>query len=235
MMNEEEKFQVLATKVRPEFYETFNAICKRKGILPYNAIQMMVDAFVRYTDDRHNLSKEMEQLMAVFEHANGWKDAFNLADPTPERFIESAIYIMSGKHRKGVRGVMVNRPYFGDWQETSNMQSIIERVLEVLSPERYRRLRALAVDMDCASILELIDVLIDAHTVEELNKQYRDGFIDNRRHEYGKPVEYGQRTKRKHRKSVDDMQTHITFTDDDATTTDTPADEPPVKPFGGEW
>lgn len=227
-----EKYVMLGTKVRRDFAENFNLICKRKGIKVYNAIQMIVEAFVRYTDDRHNLSVEMERLMSVFEHMDGWKDAFNLADPTPDRDIQEALYFVTGTGRKGAKGVLVHRPFFGNWTETVNIQYIIERVLEVMSPERYRRLRALAVEMDCNSILDLLDEMIDRHTSELINDQFRQGFTDNNRH-YGKAVEYGQRTKRKHHKSVDDMQTRLSFSD--PPTQEEMEDEAGFKPLGGEW
>lgn len=227
-----DRYVVIATKVRPDFAETFQRICKKKGINTYTAIQMMVDTFVRYTDDRHNLSQEMEHMVTLFEHMDGWSEALNLADPEQELRIEEAVYLMSSEKRKGVRAVMVHRPYFGDWKDTAttNIQYIIERTIEALCPERYRRLRALAVEMDCSSILELIDLMIDRHTMEVLNEQYRAGFIDNNRHDFGKPVEYGQRTKRKHHKTVDSMQQQIKFNDPDDL-----EEEQGFRPHGGDW
>ena len=221
---DKEKYVVIATKTSPDFAALFNSICDKKGIKPYLAMQMMVDTFVRYTDDRHNLSPEMERLMSLFEHMTGWKDSFNLADAKAERQIDEAIYMLTAKGKHGSRAVMVQRPIMGEAQETHNVQQILERVIEVLMPERYRRLRALAIDMDCSSILELIDVMIDAHTIEQITQEFRKDFEDCNRHEYGRTVEYGQRTKRKHHKGVDiyDRQQPIRFTAEDATTTDTP-------------
>ena len=215
--NEKDKYVMIGTKVSPKFAETFNRICRKKGLNKYQAIQMMVDSFVRYTDDRHNLSEEMEQLMSIFEHMDGWRDAFNLADATPDKDITEAIYLLTANGKKGAMAVMVHRPYMGDWTETVNVQAILERGIEVLMPERYRRLRALAVDMDCNSILELLDRMIDYHTIEQLNAEMRKDFEDCNRHDYGKPIEYGQRTKRKHHKGMDmyDKQVRITFTASD--------------------
>lgn len=217
MSDENNRYVVIGTKTSRQFYVTFNEICRKKGIKPYQAMQMMVDSFVRYTDDRHNLSAEMEQLMSIFEHMEGWRDAFNLADATPDKDITEAIYLLTANGKKGARAVMVHRPYMGEWTETVNMQAILERVIEVLMPERYRRLRALAVDMDCNSILELLDRMIDYHTIEQLNAEMRKDFEDCNRHDYGKPIEYGQRTKRKHHKGMDmyDKQVRITFTASD--------------------
>jgi hypothetical protein len=66
--NKQEKYVMIGTKVSPKFAETFARICRKKGLNKYQAIQMMVDTFVRYTDDRYNLSEEMSLLMSAFEH-----------------------------------------------------------------------------------------------------------------------------------------------------------------------
>lgn len=226
MSEENKRYVVIGTKTSRQFYVTFKEICRKKGIKPYQAMQMMVDSFVRYTDDRHNLSAEMEQLMSIFEHMEGWKDAFNLADANTDRQIEEAVYLMTANGKKGGRAVMVHRPYFGDWTETYNVQHILERMIEVLFPERYRRLRALAVDKECNCLLELLDIMIDEHTAEQVNRELRKDFEDCNRHEFGKPIEFGQRTKRKHHKGVDmyDKQVHITFTASDKEQADNEAE-----------
>lgn len=216
--NEQEKYVMIGTKVSPKFAETFNRICRKKGLNKYQAIQMMVDTFVRYTDDRYNLSEEMSLLMSAFEHMDGWNGAFNLADTTADKQIEEAIYFLTAAERRGARAIMVHRPYFGNWTETSNVQMILERVIEVLMPERYRRLRMLAVDMECNSILELIDRMIDAHTIDQLEQNFRRAFEDCQRTDSGKTVAYGNKTKSLHHHTVDGeaaRQTKLHFDDDD--------------------
>ena len=216
--NEQEKYVMIGTKVSPKFAETFNRICRKKGLNKYQAIQMMVDTFVRYTDDRYNLSEEMSLLMSAFEHMDGWNGAFNLADTTADKQIEEAIYFLTAAERRGARAIMVHRPYFGNWTETSNVQMILERVIEVLMPERYRRLRMLAVDMECNSILELIDRMIDAHTIDQLEQNFRRAFEDCQRTDSGKTVAYGNKTKSLHHHTVDGeaaRQAKLHFDDDD--------------------
>lgn len=238
MKNEEEKYVLLQTKVSPDFARKFRKICKAKGINTYRALQMMAETFVRYTDDRHNLSPTMERMMAVFEHLDGWENAFNFADYTTDPNIEEAIYLLTAEGKNGCRAVMVNKPYFGHWNETTNIQQIMERVIEVLCPERYRRLRGLAIDMECGSILELIDVMVDAHTVEQLNAEFRKPFEDNNRHDYGKPVEYGKRTRRKPKVDMEKQQT-IRFTEEDRQLADDEVrndnDGEEIRPHGYEW
>lgn len=192
----DEHYVALATKVRRSSAILFNRLCKKKGLNKYKVIQMFVDVWIRYTDDRHNLSQEMAVLMSLFEHGIGWKDAFNLADPNAEPSIEQAVYFLTSKEQHGARAVMVSRPFFGNWYETYNLQNIMERTVEVLEPELYRRLRALAIDMDCSSILELLFRLADEHSNDADMKSIRQEFEDARRHDYGKEIEFGQRTKK---------------------------------------
>ena len=216
--NEKDKYVMIGTKVSPKFAETFNRICRKKGLNKYQAIQMMVDTFVRYTDDRYNLSEEMSLLMSAFEHMDGWNGAFNLADTTADKQIDEAIYFLTAAERNGARAIMVHRPYFGNWTETSNVQMILERVIEVLMPERYRRLRMLAVDMECNSILELIDRMIDAHTIDQLEQNFRRAFEDCQRTDSGKTIAYGNKTKSLHHHTVDGeaaRQARLQFTDED--------------------
>lgn len=194
---------LLNTKVSPHFAETFTRVCEKKGLNVYRVLQMMAETFVRYTDDQHNLSQEMELLMSMFEHMVGWNEAFNLADITAEKQIEEAIYFLTAKNKVGSRAVMVRRPFFGDWSETCNVQTIFSRIIELLTPERHRRMMALAEEMECNGIVELLDVLIDEHTRENILSSYRSDFEDASRAENGKVVQYGTRTKRVKHNSPD--------------------------------
>lgn len=246
-MNDEptkEKYKVIGTKTSQEFYLTFKHICHHKKLKIYQAIQMMVDAFVRYTDDRHNLSENMERLMSIFEHMEGWKDAFNLADASADRQIDEAVYFLTAKDRKGARAILVHRPFLGNWTETVNVQRILERTIEVVMPERYRRLRALAIAEGCNSILDLLDHLIDEHSkdadLREMRQQFEDARADN-----GKALEYGAKTRSRQHRGVDmyETQTTIHFNDDDRQLSDEEVensrqwlrDNSEYEPFGGEW
>lgn len=186
-MQNDDKFKVMGTKVSPHAEARVNRLAKKKGLSVYVMVQMVIDTILRYCDDRHNLTPEMELAMSVFEHMSGWKDAFNLADPTAEKEVGEATYFLfdpTGK-KKGCRAVHVKRPFFGNWEEDVNIQHIIERTINLITPERYVRLRQLAVDMDCNSILQLIDVLLDHHSHEADMAAMRKDFEDADRSEFG--------------------------------------------------
>ena len=199
-------YEVVATKVRKEANERLEALCRSKGMTKYDLLQMMCDTIIRYMDDRHNLTPEIEQAMSIFEHLRGWGGAFNLSDSTSEPEIMEATYYLRDNNKPGVRGVHVDRPWLENsdtWEQTYNVQEILEKTICLLFPERYRRLRLLAVDNECSSILQLIDMLIDEHSKDADVAVMRKGFEDADRSEYGrKPADSPY--KRKHFKSVYD-------------------------------
>ena len=89
------------------------------------------------------------------------------------------------------------------WTQTVNIQQILEQTICLLMPERYRRLRILASDNECSSILQLIDLLIDEHSKDADIRDIRQSFEDANRSEYGRqPADAPYR--RKHRKSLND-------------------------------
>lgn len=213
---EKEKYIAIATKVKPETARRLIALEKKKGLSKYELMQMVIDTLVRYMDDRHNLSAEMEAAMSIFEHMEGWHGAFNLADYTSQPEVTEATYYMGDPHKRGTRAVHVSKPYMGQWTQTYNIQQILERTLCLLTPERYRRLRTLAVEMDCGSLLELLDVMIDHHTKDADLRDVRASFEDNDRSDYGrKPVSAPY--VRKHHKSPEQMSGlgELSFSDEE--------------------
>lgn len=224
----EEKYEMLQTKVSAEAYRRIKRIEKKKGLTSYGIIQMMVDCIIRYMDDAHNLTPEMEQAMSIFEHMVGWREALNLADPTSEKEIGEAVYFFmsSDGSRKGTRAVMVTKPFFGNWEQTENVQAILERMLNHLFPERYMRLRRLVVDNNCQSILQLLDHLIDEHGKDSDIKHFREEFEDANRGDFGQAPEY-VRTKQRQKRGIDwvDGQQSIQFDDNDKATSDDEAEQ----------
>ena len=187
-MEDEKKYIKKQTKVHPFIHHRLEKIAKKKGISVYEMLQMVCDTLARYMDDRHNLTPEMEKAMSIFEHMEGWANALNLADPTVQKIIGEATYFFydpEGK-KKGCRAIHVTKPFFGNWEQNINIQEILERTICLLMPERYSRLRKLAVDKECSSIVELIDTLIDEHSQDEDVKFFREAFEDAERSDYGK-------------------------------------------------
>jgi len=217
---EKEKYKVIATKVSTFVKERIERICRRKQMNEYEMLQNMCDCIVRYMDDRHNLTPELERLMGIFEHLEGWRNAFNLADHTAEAEICEAFYVLKAKGKTGLRVIHVERPWFDgveEWEQTENIQQIFERFLNILMPERYMKMRKLSIYLGIDSRIHLLDYLIDRCMEEEMNAQYRREFEDAARAENTKTLEYGKKTKSVHHHSPEEYieQTTIMFEPDD--------------------
>lgn len=203
-MKDSEDYRVINTKVSPDSYERLRRLAAKKKTTVYQLVQMVCDTLIRYMDDRHNLTPEMEQAMSVFEHMEGWKDSLSLTEPNSHAEISEATYYFTdttGK-KKGARAVHVSIPFFSQWTQCENIQTILERTLCLLMPHRYMRLRSLAVDMDCSSILELIDTLIVHHAKEADVAFIRSQFEDADRSDFGEKPKADGPYKRKPTQSL---------------------------------
>ena len=197
---------MMQTKVSKETYDALKRIERKQGISIYGIIQNMCDCIRRYMEDKTKLSPMVEKAMNMLEHMIGWKDNFNVADPNADPEISEATYYMNDKNgKRGIRVVHVERPFFGEWKQTMNLQQILERFLCLTFPSLYRRLRFIAVCRECNSILELLIDIVGELEREEDKRDLAQPFEDAQRSEFGKAVEYGQRTRRKKHQDMDSL------------------------------
>lgn len=179
-------FVVISTKVSELILPQLQRICAKKGVTLYDMLQMLCDTIVRYMSDVTNLTEEMERMMQIFEDMAGWKNAFNLADFDADPCIHEALYFIGDEKKNGTRAVMVDRPYFGIWTQTTNIQQILERVINNLSPERYKRLRSKLVKQGYTSVLDMLDAFLVKHDDDDDRDAIRAEFEDCARDDYGK-------------------------------------------------
>lgn len=209
MQSNDENYVVVATKLSPEANARLEMIARARRMKKYELIQMMCDVIIRYCDKSHNLSREIELVMSVFEHMIGWEGAFNLAEPHSSPEIVEATYYLTSPDKKGVRAVHVERPFFGEWTQNYNIQEILEKTINMLVPERYQRLRQVAIDMGATSLLQVIDELIDNHTQAADMDAIRQEFEDADRSDWGiKPAKQPYKRRRKD-------NNNLLFTDDE--------------------
>ena len=225
----DEKYKNVSSKLSKYSIERLTRIAQKKNMSIYTLIQMVCDTLIRYMDDRHNLSEEIERAMAIFEHMTGWADALNLADPTANKEVAQAVYILQDAdgEKRGFRAKMVDKPFCGIWNETDNVMDIFERIFNICMPELYMKLFRARIILGCERVSEVINMLADAEVIKHLNGELRQEFEDAARMDNGKGYGYGQKTKGLQHRTPDSVsedqryqQMHIVFDDDDATTTD---------------
>ena len=211
------RYVTVATKMRREAAEQLARIAKKKGMTIYELIQMVCDTLIRYMDDRHNLTEEMERAMSIFEHMAGWADALNLADPTVQKEIEEAVYILQDPtgEKKGLRATMIRKPWMGIWDQDENVMHIFEQLLHVLMPELYMKLLRARIILECESVTEVLNTLVDADVICHLNDEYRREFEDAGRMDNGAVYTYGNRSRGKQHRTPDSAATDQRFKFDD--------------------
>lgn len=211
------KYVTIATKISRHSAERLTALANAKGMTIYEVIQMVVDTLIRYMDDRHNLTEEMEKAMSIFEHMVGWANALNLADFDVQREIAEAVYILQdaeGK-KKGFRAVMVQKPFMGVWDQTVNVQAIFDRLFNILLPEMYMKLFRAKIILGYHSVVEVLNALADADVIAHLNDDFRKEFEDAGRMDNGRSIGYGKNSKNFYHRTPDGIATDQRFKFDD--------------------
>ena len=215
----DERFKNVSSKLSTYAIERLTRIAQKKGMSIYTLIQMVCDTIIRYMDDRHNLSTEIEQAMSIFEHMVGWADALNIADPTANKEVAQAVYILQDANgdKKGFRAVMVNKPWMGIWEQDVNVTHIFERLFNILLPELYMKLFRAKIILECNSVTEVISHLLNAEIIEHMNDDFRRTFEDASRTDNGREYAYGKKTKAKQHRTPDSLaqDQRIKFNDDD--------------------
>ena len=209
MAKDEGNFVSVAGKISTWSYGRIMRILKRRGLNIYQMIQNFCDTIIRYMDDRHNRTPDVEKAMNMFEGMIGWENNFNLCDPNTKPEISEATYYLSDftkdKAKKGVRVVHVERPLMDKWTQTFNVQQILERFMCLTFPSLYRRLRFIAVCRKCTSILELLIDIVGELEREEDKKELLRDFEDADRGDFGQKPHDGQPYKRPYEASQDTL------------------------------
>lgn len=208
-MKDEGNFVSVAGKISTWSYGRIMRILKRRGLNIYQMIQNFCDTIIRYMDDRHNRTPDVEKAMNMFEGMIGWENNFNICDPNTKPEISEATYYLSDftkdKAKKGVRVVHVERPLMDKWTQTFNVQQILERFMCLTFPSLYRRLRFIAVCRECTSILELLIDIVGELEREEDKKELLRDFEDADRGDFGQKPHDGQSYKRPYEATQDTL------------------------------
>lgn len=194
-------------KINDYSAELLYRLCRRKGLIVNNLIKLCVEVLIRYMSDKHNLTPDMEQMMSIFEHTEGWKNAFSLCDVDGETEIAAAIYfVQSAEGKTGIRPVWVEKPFFGNWTQDINPVTILEKFITLATPDLSKRLRGLAVEIGCKTMFETIFTLCAMYGKDAYEQMFREEFSDCNRSEFGLRPHEGTPFRRKMHKEVDSQE-----------------------------
>ena len=166
---------------------------------------------------------EMKTLIDMLKLDAAWHSAFNFGDVTATNDIAQIILVLQqhdGKDpRQGFGLAMINKPFMGDATITYCVDSILERIVNISMKGLYQDLRDIGNALGTQSMRETLTMLCDAQKLAELDNSLRDelpqmgNFSD-----FGKAIEWGQRTKQKKHRTPDSLansQQRIVFDDYD--------------------
>ena len=245
MENNKERFEQLGTKIDPAVAEVLNACCDALHVDVYHLLQWFAYVIVKAAAPMHGLDPRIQKLMTLLDIDAGWQNAFNLANPDNLR-IAQVILILEQEGHTGFGAVMIDHPWMGkapdkvddldphraDPQMTENVDTILERTLEVTMSGIYRRLRLLGAKRKCDNFS---DVLLDMLENEDSRFTEENFFAEMPQMgdiaPNGKPLAYGKRAKRKKHFTPDTMPTQASLFGD----IDHSAPAPELEDLEGEW
>lgn len=212
-----DKYINISSKIAPEYADALNKICEVIGVDVYHLFQYFAYTIIRAAAPSHDLTPEIQKLMAMMESDAGWQKAFNICNPDGLK-VAQCILILEQEDKKGFGAVMIDKPWMGNARQTECVDDILERVTEVTMQGVYRRLRLLGAQMGCPHLLDTLLTMIDAQILLETEREEHEtmtgpaDYADNGRR-YG----YGKKTKSVHHRTPDsvNLQQPIIFDDYD--------------------
>lgn len=238
-----------SVKIPQAMYDLVNILCEglQHGTNGNDLFKMFIQTFIESAKHDGPVSPDMQHFINLLKMEPGWHKAFNFSDVTAQTEVAQVILILQQKGRHGFGLTMIDKPFMGESIETRCVDDILERVVEVSMKGLYKQLRQVGVHLDSHSLRETLTLLCDAHNIDYLNQidqEEMPGFGNY--HDYGKPVEYGQRTRRKKHRTPDSVansQQTIRFNEEDRERADDEVGDSGkdmdkimgFRPFGAEW
>lgn len=217
-------FEPMGTKIDPAMAVVWNAVCQALGTDTYHMLQHFIYAMIRMASDAHSKTPEVEKLMMILDSDVAWQNAINLCAPKGKLSISQMILIIEDEERDGFAMTMLNKPFMGECVQIDNANAIIERVIEVGIKGLYKKMRQMKAEMRCEWLSDLLLTMLDAQELLNVTEADRMEMAGNAMFsDYGKPIEYGKKNKRKPHRTPDSLansQQTIRFNDDDKKTAD---------------
>lgn len=202
----------LSVKIPAWMADQLNAIAKMRGedVTANHLLALCLQFIVESAKHTGPIANEFLTLLNMMKMDASWNKAFNFSRIDAQLDVAQAILILQqhdGKEpRKGFGLTMVDKPFMGEATYTTCVDDILERVAEVSMPGLYRQLNKIGQRLDCISLRETL-TLLSEYMDDSLNKEEERAEMPamGTLTDYGRPIEYGQRTKRKKHRTPDEM------------------------------
>ena len=202
----------LSVKIPAWMADQLNAIAKMRGedVTANHLLALCLQFIVESAKHTGPIANEFQALLNMMKIDASWNKAFNFSRIDAQMDVAQAILILQqhdGKEpRKGFGLTMVDKPFMGEATYTTCVDDILERVAEVSMPGLYRQLNKIGQRLDCISLRETL-TLLSEYMDDSLNKEEERAEMPSMGTltDYGRPIEYGQRTKRKKHRTPDEM------------------------------
>lgn len=207
----DEKTVVFATKLSPWFaqivyeaIEYINQERQKKSLKPitrYEVGQQGIESWVMANSPMLKCPEKYMSMLHDFQRQPGMMDAFSLADPSADPYVSGVIYFVKSDGKKGEHMIYVGESFFANFNTDMNAERNLERVYQVEELKSQRDdLMIVAKDEECQTIYETIDILL--RQWHERNDVIHDGFDDNKRSDFGRPIDY-TKFNRKPKREID--------------------------------
>ena len=211
----------LSVKVTKDTYDLLNILAEgmEHGTNANDLLKMFVHAFIESAKHSGPVSNEMRMLLDMLRLEEGWHKHFNFADVNSQKQVAQVVLILQQPGRKGFGMTMIDRPYMDASYQTLCVDEILERVVDVAMKGLYLELREIGNSLGTKSIRETLTILCDSYRLAQMDDDIQDELPKLGNYsDFGRAIEYGQRTKAKHHRTPDGeamRQQRIVFTDED--------------------
>lgn len=219
-----DKFEVMATKIDPAMAIVWNTICDALGTDTYHMLQHFIHTMIRMASDAHSTTPEVQKLMKLLDVDVAWQNAINMCAPNGKRSIAQMILIIEEEGKEGFAMTMIDKPFCGVCLQNDNANQIVERAIEVGLSGLYKDLRVMKAALKTNNVSDVLLKMLDEQQKLNVTEEERQEIAGQPLYnDYGRKLEYGKKTKGyKHRTpdSIAPDRNRILFNDFDRETGD---------------
>ena len=200
MKQEQDKRTILIqTRATKEEFALFSNLAKRVGLNAYTFLRNIIDCMIRYSDDRHALSPDLENIIRIFENFQGWSSLSTICGTGKKRVMKCVYLIVEldnektdngQKVKNGLVPVLVDNPME---EATYNKHIILEEIIKAVSIKLYTRLKEVGKELETPTMYETIMQLCEMFREDPDAAYIREMFSDCRRDAFGKDWREQQR------------------------------------------